>query len=281
MLGDNVSRRTDTVLEFWDAAVTRIDTMSFPRAVLDSPAGVPVNRTPEIPVDERLAGFLAIGACLAGMTFIARWRRAAPAISALALCGFCWTAITPFTVGHPFEAIFLVGVLLIGWSAAFFGLRRLAGSRAIVVAAAVAAALFGVSSLEMSRAAAPSRHAETPRGFAATRTVGHDAEAVRFLRDLPDDFDVIREKIPKDSIVWIAAPSASAADLRTEMFGARFAVDFYLSGYILSEGPATRDAADFVLTNERVDGPALLTPENREVFLYDGALYDGWRRDKP
>ena len=270
--GDNVSLRTDMILEFWDAALMRIDVMSFPYVLLDSPAGTALNRTPAIPVDGWLAGFLALGACLAGMAFIARWRRAIPAISALVLCGFFWTVIAPFTVGHPFEAIFLVGVLLIGWSAAFFCLQLLAGARVTAVATVIAAVVFGVSCFDMSRAADPSRHAETPRGFQANRALGHDAESVRFLRVLPDDFDSIRKKIPKDSIVWIAAPSA--ADLRTESFGARFAVDFYLSGYVLLSDPATSSAADFVLTHERVEGDALLTPENYEVFLYDGALYD-------
>ena len=139
-----------------------------------------------------------------------------------------------------------------------------------------AAATFGISCFDMGRYADPVRHAETPRGFEATGALGHDAASVRTLWALPGDFDAIREEMPEGSSVWIPTPY-DRADLRVETYGARCAVDFYLSGYVLTR----RDAADFVLTNERVDGPALLTPENREVFLYDGALYDGWRRDKP
>ena len=257
---------------FGNTALTRIDAMVWPYAALDRREGTALNRAPTVPVDERLAGFLAVGACLAGLAAIARRRTAGSAPAALALCGFFWILIAPFTVLHPFEAIFLVGVLLIGWSAAFAGLRRLAGVRATIAATAGAAAVFGISCFDMGRDADPARHTETPRGFATTRAVGHDAESVRFLRALPGDFDAIRAKIPKGGAVWIAAPERS--DLRTEAFGARFAVDFYLAGFAMTDDPAARSAADFLLMRERVEGAALLTPENREVFLYDRTLYD-------
>ena len=37
-------------------------------------------------------------------------------------------------------------------------------------------------------------------------------------------------------------------------------------------------AGDYLLLHARADSPALLTPENRHVFLYDGALYNEWLR---
>lgn len=272
---DYTSRRTDVQLRMLELSVTRIDAMAYPNAFLDRHPGATLRRlprTPVTPVDPRLAGFLALGACLAGLASIGLRRARGPALAALALSGFFWIAITPFTVLHPFEAIFLVGVLLTGWSAAFLGLRRLAGPGVTIVATAVAAAIFGISCFDMARVADPSLHAETPRGFAAARVVGHDAESVSFLRALPGDFDAIREKMPTGSKVWMA--TSSGGESRVMAFGARFAVDFYLSGYAMTDDPAARSAADFVLTHERMEGAALLTPENREVFLYDRALYD-------
>ena len=269
------SRRTDTQLQLLDLAVTRLDAMAYPNAFLDRHPGATLRvlpRTPVTPVDTRLAGFLALGACLAGLVSIALRRAGGPALAAFALCGFFWIAIMPFTVIHPFEAIFLVGVLLTAWSAVFFGLRQLAGVGATVVATAVAAAVFGISCFDMARVADPSLHTETPRGFAAAHAVGHDAESVRFLRALPGDFDAIREKMPRGSKIWMA--TSSGGESRVMAFGARFAVDFYLSGYAMTDDPDARSAADFVLTHERMEGAALLTPENREVFLYDRTLYD-------
>ena len=43
---------------------------------------------------------------------------------------------------------------------------------------------------------------------------------------------------------------------------------------------AGREAADFVVETRRDAGPALLTPDNRRIFLYDRALYDDPYDDK-
>ena len=276
---EHLSRRVEEAQWKWITVADRIGNMAFPYALIDRPAGSPPGQQPGVPVGglpPRVAGYLAVGLCFAGLASVALWRRDLPALAALPLCGLLWAVIMPFNILHSFESIFLVGVLLTGWATAFLALRRLAGSRATVVAASAAAATFGISCFDMGRYADPVHHAETPRGFEATGALGHDAASVRKLRALPGDFDAIREEMPEGSSVWIPTPY-DRADLRVEAYGARVAVDFYLSGYVLTR----RDAADFVLTNERVDGPALLTPENREIFLYDGALYDGWRRDKP
>ena len=270
--GNGEKQRTDGRLRLFDDALTRIDAMAYPYAALDRRAETALRVRPEALLDGRAAGFLAVGACLAGLASIARRKTGGSAPAALALCGLFWVLIAPFTVLHPFEAIFLVGVLLIGWSAVFSGLQRLAGVRATIATTAGAAAVFGASCFDMSRDAAPARHTETPRGFAEIRAVGHDAESVRFLRALPGDFDAIRAKMPEGGTVWIATPERDG--LRTDAFGARFAADFYLAGYAMTDDPAARSAADFLLTHERVEGETLLTPENREVFLYDRALYD-------
>ena len=276
--GEYRSLRWEEEQSRWVMVADRIGDMAFPYASIDRPAGTPPGWEAHVPVDGlawRVAGYLALGLCFAGLASVALWRRDLPALASLPLCGLLWAVIMPLNILHLFESIFLVGVHLTGWATAFLALRRLAGPRAVAVAASVAAATFGLSSFNMSRYADPVRHAETPRGFEATGALGHDAESVRLLRSLPGDFDVIREKMPEGSRVWIPTPDRN--DLRVDTYGARYAVDFYLSGYVF----AGKHAADFVLTNERVDDPALLTPENREVFLYDGALYDGWRRDKP
>lgn len=57
-------------------------------------------------------------------------------------------------------------------------------------------------------------------------------------------------------------------------------VDYYLSGsVVLYNHPfhqkyRLRKFSDYLVTGYRVDGPSLLTPDNRVVFLYDRRIYD-------
>ena len=265
--GERLEQRTDQQLHLLNLAPSRIDSMTYPYATLDRPAGTVLRFPPTAPLDGSLAGFLAIGACLVGLLLVTRWRGRL-ALAALAALGCSWIVIVPFTAYHPFETIFFVGVLFAGWSAVLHGLRRLAGSRTPVAATAVAATVFGISCLDMKYAADPSRHMETT-DCEIPRSAGHDAESVRTLRAIPGDFDAIREKMPKGSIVRVVGRGEWCRD-----WGARYALDFYLPGYILIDGPVAGRIADFVLTQERMESAALLTPENKEVFLYDRALYD-------
>ena len=267
--GEWAEQRTDKQLQLLDLALSRVDSMIYPYAMLDRRAGTALRAPPRAPLDGSLASFLAMGACLAGLLLFTQWRGRL-ALAALAALGLSWIVIVPWTAGHPFEVIFFVGVFLAGWSAVLYGLRWLAGSWTAVAATAVAATVFGVSCLDMKRAADPLRHTATPRDWGEIRMAGHDAESVRFLQALPGDFDAIREKMPKGSIVRVVRTRGNPS----QAFGANYALDFYLSGYVMDSGPAAGSPADFVLTQERMESPALLTPENREVFLYDHGIHD-------
>ena len=63
----------------------------------------------------------------------------------------------------------------------------------------------------------------------------------------------------------------------TVFSGAERSLDYYLSGRISVHNLRARgqtEGADFLLTHERAtDETALLTPRNREVFLYDRAAF--------
>ena len=136
---EHLARQVEEAQSNWILVADRIGNMAFPYASIDRPAGTPPGQQPSVPVgglSPRVAGYLALGLCFAGLASVAQWRRDIPALAALPLCGILWAAIMPFQILHGFESIFLVGVPLIGWSTAILALRRLAGSRAMLVAAA-------------------------------------------------------------------------------------------------------------------------------------------------
>ena len=194
-------------------------------------------------------GIIVSGVCVVGLVF-ARHRIL---LATLAAAGFCWGVLMRHsTAFHEFEGMFLVGLPLVFFSLALLQVRRV--SERLVGGCAVAALLvFVLSSLQMNR--------------------GPDENASVY-RAMLSDFDVIRGIATAGAVVFVPSIHRDSSGFS----GAERSLNYFLSGRIIVDGLAGggfRDRIDFVLTRERTpDGAGLLTPDNREVFLYDRAEFD-------
>ena len=205
-------------------------------------------------VREYVLGIVGVG-MVGGCLLMIPFARSRVLFATLALSGFCWTLPMRHSAAfHSFEGVFYVGIPLAFFSLVLVGMRRRWGGRFSAGLSGVALLTFGVSSWEMSR-------------------VGHDAEAAETRRILMDDFEAIR-RIAHGKTVYVPQrkydPSFS---------GARSATSYYLAGstIIYGQEPGERDrraSADFIITRDRQEGCALLTPHNKRRFLYDRAVFD-------
>ena len=222
------------------------------------------------------AGTIATLGCFAGLALFRR-PRAPPAVpaaaAALALAGFCWALLAPFNTAwdyHQFEAMFHVGVPLCLFAAGLLALRR-RWRLVAVFGAAASVVVFAGSSFALGL-----RHLD-------------DGEA-QAQRAQMAEFDAIATMI-RGRTVWVAAhPAAVDKFVKTGSI-----VNFLTAGSYVqyANTPAIADWAaidglDFVLTFERYDVPALLTPDHRFVFLYQAgasaaavleAMRNAWREE--
>ena len=240
---------------FLEEQIRRLGTAMFPFASIE-----PIWGSVEAPKMDSLRGMFtwgiaAIGACLTALPFV-RYRGL---WAALAVSGFCWAfPMRAFTAFHSFDAMFYVGIPLSFFSFICLCIRRLAGGRSVFVLAAAAAAIFSLSSVKMDSL-----------GFPVLRTL-QEAE-------LMSDFQTIRDVLG-EGVVYIPAGHDRLVELR---------IEYYLAGSVvlLAKQGRYRNEAGFLLLRHRDEGPALLTPDNRRVFLYDrslyGASYDGQALGSP
>ncbi len=98
--------------------------------------------------------------------------------------------------------------------------------------------------------------------------VEFDPEASERYATLPADFERIRAIVQPGRSVLVALRSGGAGLWSNDY--SRLLVDYYLAGRNLTRD---RSAYDFLISDQRIDGPALLTPENDQVFLYHGIEY--------
>ena len=229
-------------------------------------------------------GVAAYGACIVGIVFA----RHKILLATLSSFGFFWALPMRHSVAfHDFESWYYGGIPLAlfslilmyvhkragfmrfliewpGWRKAGRGkggrrrrwIRRELAIPVTAVLSIGAALVFAGSSFQMAKA-------------------NHDLEVARFHEVVVQDFDVIR-KITKDKVVFVHQQDGVDGELVRVPHG----VDYYLSGStVLYNHPyhemyKLRKFSDYLVTNYRVDGEALLTPENRAVFLYDRRIYD-------
>ena len=224
----------------------RIGVMSLPAALPGYVINV-MGNSPNAALEKlqgTAIGIFATGACLVGLALGPHKTLLAP----LALFGFCWALPLRYSVyAHSHEGLFYIGIPLVLFSLVLLYLRKLAkDDRLIACFAAAAVGIFVLSSFR-------------------TSLIGHDAKAAQFHATMIADFEAIRE-ITRGKVVFV--PVSSSDDMQ-RFVGARSALDYYLAGsFILyNEHPGH---ADFVLSRERKEGPTLLTPNNRLMFLYDG-----------
>ena len=233
---------------FWTRQFHRIGVMSLPYALPgydNALLGWPEGRFAPKGV---ALGVLTSCLCLLGLAFARRrllW-------ATLALSGFCWTLpMRQTTILHNFEALAYTGMVLAFFALALLWLHRLFGQRLIAGLAAAALLIFAHSSWRMAQ-------------------LGQDAQARRLDEELVADFETIR-RMTKGRVVFV--PRKAYDD---SFSGTYRSTHYYLGGSILlfaTEGDR-RQLADFVVARKRMPGAALLTPGNRQAFLYDRAAYD-------
>ena len=186
---------------------------------------------------QHVRGIVVAGTCLIGLAFV-RYRIL---WATLVLSGFCWGVLMrnsgapPY---HNFESLAYIGLPLVFFSLVLLSIRRLSGR--LVFGLSVAALLvFSLSSFQMAR-------------------VGYTAENAEFQKDMMTDFEVIR-KMTVGNVVAIPRSLSSMC--------------YALTGTVLLFEPGR--PADFVISRSRHESAALLTPDNRQVFLYK---HDGYKR---
>ncbi len=208
-------------------------------------------------------GVLAVGFCLAGLAFsgVRRWPGALLLLATLVVSGFCWALpLRNVVVGHDFESVFYIGIPLAAVILALRFLRRWHRGRLAPYFAVAALVVFIFSVSEMADVG------QSPANLAV--------EAEQMI-----EYGAIRDLVDAGASVYVPLPYLAIGDSG----GAAWALSYYLSGknIIFNDGYGPRkpyQAGDYLLLHTRVDNPALLTPEHRHVFLYDGALYNKWLR---
>ena len=196
-------------------------------------------------------GIVASGVCLMGLPFV----RHGLLLAALALSGFCWALpMRHNATFHEYEAVFHVGIPLTVFSLVFLSIRRLIGDRFVPVLAAAALPIFVLSGAEMSG-------------------VEHGAREAVVEAELVQDFEAIRDVLG-EGVIYL--PPGQRRERREDEKILQEWLRYLLAGSVvlLPKQARQRERAGFVMLRHRDEGPALLTPDNRRMFLYDRALYD-------
>lgn len=190
---------------------------------------------------------LVLGVGLVGLLFL----RNRGLFSVLALSGFCWSLpMRNNTAFHDFETIWYLGLTLVFWTVVLTALSRWIGRGFLPGAAVFAALVFGYS-------------------WNALAAEGYDPERAAYWRRVEADFDAIRTLTEGGTVFWPEWRHRDPPFRGTDLF------PFYLSGRVLVIRDDVRRAGEFSLRERRRPGPALLTPDNREMFLYYRAGLDG------
>ena len=234
---------------FLESQFGRIGGMTLPYGLIEPIWGTVVDHSWETEFLPGMSawGIIAGGVCLVGLPFT----RHRMLLAVLAISGFCWALPMRHNVAlHEYTAVFYVGVPLTVFSLIFLWVRRLLGDRFVPILTAAALPVFVLSSAEMAG-------------------VGDGAREAAVEADLMHDFEAIRGRVGE-----------GVMRLPPDHWRKRNGLTFDRMEYFLSGNPLVpaihprQDMVDFVLLHHRDEGPALLTPDNRRVFLYDRVLHD-------
>ena len=236
---------------FLEEEFRRIGLLSLPYVVLNATGMLNDDETRPLPGQ----GFVIVGmvisvACLIG---IARSRHRM-LLTTLALSGFCWSLpMRHDTAFHDYEGLFHIGIPLIFFSHVIGWMQRRFGTEVIADCVIVATLTFGLSSLYMGR-------------------VGQNAEADELSEQLMADSEIIRN-LTNEKTVLILLPGHHHYTGRS-MREWEVLAQYFLAGSTpvsLRKIKELGHVPDFVYTlgHRRIEGAALLTPENRLVFLYE------------
>ena len=229
-------------------------------------------------------GVAAYVACIVGLAFV----RHKILFATLSSFGIFWTLPLRHSVAfHNFESWYYVGIPLVLFSLILIYVHKRAGYLRFFIEP------YRWRRVGRKSTATPSRRfrrelalpvvavlsiAALPIFVASSfqvAKINHDLESAMFHEAVVQDFEIIR-KMTKDKVVFVNQSDS----VDGEITRVPHAVNYYLSGSIVlynyppHERYKLRKFSDFLLTKYRMDGEALLTPENRQVFLYDRRVYD-------
>ena len=228
---------------FLENQLQRIGMMSLPYAFFPSFVEYPTDAPSRL---FAVLGIVASGASLIGLLFV---RRHKILLASLAISGFCWALPMRYNVAlplHDFESVFYIGIALTLFSLALLWLHRLLSERLIAALSVVALLVFTLSALRMSQFNNANQDIEIHKATFA-------------------DMRIIREMIEGKS-----TEVTSNRNWNTMLYY------YYLRGRTIIPAytnPSDKYKGDFVLSFTRIDMPALLTPHNRRVYLYDAGAY--------
>ena len=209
-----------------------------------------VVQNPWMMPDLSILGMIATVTCLIGLIFV----RHKILLASFLLSGFCWTLPMRHSVAfHPFESLFYVVIPLVFFTLGLLWICKLSNDRIMIPLTIAALLIFGVSSVQISQ-------------------VGYGAETSEFHQAMMDDFEVIR-KITKGKTIFVPQKQF---DTDGKFSGAYQSTSYYLAGSVISYLDEQNDDAlsEFFIEPKREEVSALLTPENRLMFLYDREIYD-------
>ncbi len=199
-----------------------------------------------------IVGILALVICGIGLIYAPVKHKML--LATLVVSGFCWALPLRNSVTfHDFEAMFYVGIPLVLFALLLLGLRKLSSPQFVSIFAVGALLVFVLSNAEMAN-------------------IGHSVEVAKAEDEMMQDFKVIRDVVG-DGIVYIPFEGIGWGNQFHQYSGAPWAFSYFLAGSVITY--EHRNLANFVIERQYEPGPALLTPDNRRVFLYDRALYDG------
>lgn len=205
-------------------------------------------------------GAAALAICGIGLIFA----RHKMLLATLMLTGICWAALLRVNVAvHEFDAVFYIGIPLTAFALTLLYIRKQAGRPFIAAFAAIALTLFALSSAEMA-------------------AVGQTAKTDEYEKAVMADFAAIREITP-GKVVYVdgnhrdpkfgGAPTASSYFLTNSVLAFE-STPWDYQWHAKPETVRTR-LSDYIITLTREEGSGLVTPNNKHVFLYDRAIYDG------
>ncbi len=180
-------------------------------------------------------------------------------LAALALSGFCWALPMRHNAGFNHEALFYLGVPLVFYSLLLLYVHERWGHGPVAAFAAAALLAFAVSAFRMDRQWGP------------------DAHAAELQQSAMAELGAIRETTRGKAVMILESVNPEPFAQATWVPHVSHGWTYYLTGSILMRDPdmeAIARAADFIVTYDRVESDALLTPGNRQVFLYDSAGID-------
>ena len=204
-----------------------------------------------------LVGGISLTLCVVALWF-AKHR---VLLGALAAAGMVWALPTHASATfHDFEAVFHIGVPLTTFSLVLLWVRRRVSAATVRGLGIAALVTLVVCNAQMSR-------------------LGEGAHALRLQTEAMEDLQAIR-----------AITEGKRIGVRAEVpgfLGAQFALEYTLSGrhLLIAQSAAasdrTFDDAHVIVALGRAPGIATLTPDNKQVFLYDRQRYLAPRGAQP